>query len=150
MSEETRVSSWQPVLERMFDELRSGQARTEAYWTQQLAFGPVLFHAIALAVHRQEIPAEDLELLRAVVPLALSVLGALPDGCAGDPTSLLLLARRQAQVLAWGRRRHLSRLAARLGLEVPSSLAEPVPRRFQRPYALIGWRPSEIDRRGGP
>ena len=77
-----------------------------------------------------------------VLGFALSMLGPLPDGCAGDPASLLLLARRQAQVLAWGRRRHLKRLAARLGLDDTSSLAsEPVPRRFQRPYRLIGWRP---------
>jgi hypothetical protein len=65
----------------------------------------------------------------------------LPDGCAGDPASLLLLARRQAQALAWGRRRHLAKLAARLGLEPASKPYDPVPRRFQRPYELIGWCP---------
>lgn len=132
---------WQPVLDRMFEELRSGSPRAEAYWAQQLAFGPVFFHAVALAVRNGVIDHHDLELVRQVLPLALSMLGALPDGCAGDPTSLMLLARRQASVLLWGRRRHLTRLAARLGLDTSSLSSGIVPRRFQRPYELIGWRP---------
>ena len=142
MSEETtRPSRWQPVLDRMFEELRSGSPRAEAYWAQQLAFGPVFIHAVALAVRSGEIPPDDLEHVRQVVPLALSMLGALPDGCDGDPTAFFLLARRQAQVLAWGRRHHLGRLAARLGLEISSPPYDPVPRRFLRPYELIGWNP---------
>ena len=132
---------WQSVLERMLDELRSESARAQAYWAQQLAFGPVLIHAVALAVRTHTIGNDDRELVRRVVPLALTMLQALPDGCAGDPASLLLLARRQALVLAWGRRRHLARLAARLGLDAPTLPSAPVPRRFQRPYPLIGWRP---------
>ena len=112
------LGGWQVVLDRMFGELRSGSSRTEAYWAQQLAFGPVFIHAVALAVRKAAIAAGDLEHLRRILPLALSMLGALPDGCAGDPASLYLLAHRQAQALAWGRRRHLSRLAARLGVEV--------------------------------
>jgi hypothetical protein len=134
-------SRWQPVLARMFEELRTGSARAQTYWAQQLAFGPVFFHAVVLAVRREAVAADDLEHLRQLLPLALSALGALPDGCAGDPTSLFLLARRQAQALAWGRRRHLARLAARLGLDTSSLPYGPVPRRFQRPYELIGWSP---------
>lgn len=125
----------------MLAEVRSGSARAEAYWAQQLAFGPVFFHAVASSVRRGELCGNDLEILRQLIPLALSMLGALPDGCAGDPASLLLLARRQAMALAWGRRRHLARLAARLGLDTPSLPTDPVPRRFQRPYELIGWLP---------
>ncbi|MCP4660262.1 MAG: hypothetical protein GY856_33090 [bacterium] len=144
MNEEpTWPSRWGPVLERMFAELGSGSARAEAYWAQQLAFGPVFPHAVALAVRADAVSRSDRELLRQVLPLAQSMLGALPDGCAGDPASFRLLAHRQAQVLAWGRRRHLSRLAARLGLETSNLPSDPVPRRFQRPYPLIGWRPPE-------
>jgi hypothetical protein len=139
--EPTWPTRWKPALDQMFDELRAASPRAQAYWAQQLAFGPVFFHVVALAVHRRAIKPEDLESLREVVPLALSMLGALPDGCHGDPPSLLLLARRQAQVLAWGRRRHLARLAMRLGLEPSSRPYDPVPRRFQRLYELIGWNP---------
>ena len=122
----------------MFAELRAGSPRAQAYWAQQLAFGPVFFHAVVLAVRNGTIPMDDLERLRQVLPLALSMLGALPDGCGGDPPTLFLLARRQALALASGRRRHLARLAARLGLEMSGPPYDPVPGRFQRPYELIG------------
>jgi len=141
--ESTSTSGWQGVLDLMFEELRSGSPRAQAYWAQQLAFGPVFMHAVALAVRSGSIPPADLDQIRQVLPFALSMLGALPDGCAGDSASFLLLARRQAQVLAWGRRRHLTRLAARLGLDIASLSNEPVPRRFQRPYELLGWKPPE-------
>ena len=118
-------SRWQVVIEQMFEELRSGSPRAEAYWAQQLAFGPVFFYAVVLAVRRDAIPPADLERLRQVVPLALSLLGALPDGSDGDPSSLLLLARRQAQALALGRRQRLARLAARLGLAMPVRSTNP-------------------------
>lgn len=134
-------SRWQPVLDRMFEELRSGAPRAQAYWAQQLAFGPVFIHAVILAVRKGTVSPEDLEHLRQLLPLALSLLGALPDGCDGDASSFFLLAHRQAQVLAWGRRHHLARLAARLGLETSGLPYGPVPRRFQRPYELIGWSP---------
>jgi hypothetical protein len=135
------LDGWQVVLDQMFEELRSGASRAEAYWAQQLAFGPVFFHAVVLAVRKAAIAEDDLERLRRILPMAFSMLGALPDGSGGDPASLYLLARRQAQVLAWGRRRHLARLAARLGVAVSGPPYDPVPRRFQRPYELIGWRP---------
>ena len=142
MNEEPiQPSRWQPVIEQMFEELRSGSPRAEAYWAQQLAFGPVFFYAVVLAVRESAIPPEDLERLRQLVPLALSLLGALPDGSDGDPASLLLLARRQARVLELGRRSQLAKLAARLGLDIPSLPYGPVPRRFLRPYELIGWCP---------
>jgi hypothetical protein len=143
IEEPTGLGGWQAVLDRMFEELRSGSSRPEVYWAQQLAFGPVFIHAVILAVRNAAIAKDDLQHLRQILPMALSMLGALPDGCAGDPTSLYLLARRQAQVLAWGRRRHLARLAARLGVEASAPPYDPVPRRFQRPYELIGWRPPQ-------
>lgn len=142
MNEEpVRPSRWQPVIEQMLEELRSGSPRAESYWAQQLAFGPVFFYAVVLAVRKGAIPPGDLERLRQLVPLALSLLGALPDGSDGDPTRLLLLARRQANALELDRRQHLARLAARLGLEIPDLPYGPVPRRFLRPYELIGWAP---------
>jgi len=146
--ESARSTDWQPVLERMFEELRSESPRAQAYWAQQIAFGPVLFYAVALAVRHQSLSESELTLLRQVIPLSLSILGPLPDGCAGDPSSFLLLARRQAQVLAWGRRRHLTRLASRLGIEASDLTFEPVSRRFQRLYSLIGWRPDVVSSSG--
>jgi hypothetical protein len=134
-------SRWQTVLEQMFEELRSGSPRAEVYWAQQLAFSPVFFYAVVLAVRKAALSSNDRDHLRRVVPLALSLLGALPDGDGGDPTRLLLLARRQASALAVGRRQQLARLAARLGLEISGLPYEPVPERLQRPYELIGWRP---------
>ena len=138
-----RSSDWQPVLDRMFEELRSGSSRGQGYWAQQIAFGPVFFYAVALAVRHRMISPSDLDLLRQVIPLSLSMLGPLPDGCSGDPSSFFRLARRQARALAWGRRRRLTRLAERLGIDNSSLASEPVPRRFQRSYSLIGWRPPE-------
>jgi hypothetical protein len=134
-----RQARWQTVLQQMFEELRSGSPRAEVYWAQQLAFSPVFFYAVVLAVREDAVSPNDRDHLRRIVPLALSLLGALPDG--GDPTTLLLLARRQASALAVGRRQQLARLAARLGLEISSLPYEPVPGRLQRPYELIGWRP---------
>lgn len=132
---------WQAVLDQMFEELRSGSPRAEVYWAQQLAFGPVFFYAVVLAVREDILSPDDRDHLRRIVPLALSLLGALPEGNGGDPTSLLLLARRQASALAVGRRQQLTKLAARLGLEISNLPYEPVLGRLQRPYELIGWRP---------
>jgi hypothetical protein len=125
----------------MFEELRRGEPRAEVYWAQQLAFGPLFFFAVVVAVRDGGLSAEDLNLLRQLVPLALALLGALPEGRGGDPATLLFLARRQAQALALGRRRLLVRLAARLGLEIAGPPFDPVPARLQRPYELIGWNP---------
>ena len=137
----SKGNAWQTVLECMLKELRSGEPRAEAYWAQQLAFAPVLVHAVALAVRGGVLGNDDRKLLRDVVPLALAMLGPLPDGCDGDPAALFLLARRQAEVLAWGRRRHLCRLAVRLGHDGLNPQVSPVPRRFLRPYPLLGWHP---------
>jgi hypothetical protein len=134
-------SRWRAVLEQMFEELRTGSPRAEAYWAQQLAFGPVFFYAVVLAAREGSIPPGDRDHLRRVILLALSLLGALPEGSGTDPATLLLLARRQALALAVGRRQNLVRLAARLGLEISGLPYEPVPRRLQRPYELIGWHP---------
>jgi hypothetical protein len=140
--ESAQPSRWEPVLKQMFDELLSGAPRAEVYWAQQLAFGPVFFYAVVLAVRSGNIGPDDFERLRKLVPMALALLGALPDG--GErKTRLLLLARRQALALAQGRRRLLAKLAARLGLEISSPPYDPVPERLQRPYELIGWSPPE-------
>jgi hypothetical protein len=143
MSEESVPRRWQAVLDQMFAELATGAPRAESYWAQQLAFGPVFFFAVLLAVRKGAVAPTDLESLRQLIPLALSLLAALPDGSGGDPTRLLLLARRQAVALALDRRRLLHRLATRLGLEASSLSFDSVPSRFLRPYELIGWCPPQ-------
>lgn len=90
-----RQTRWQPVLTNMREELRTGSPRAEVYWAQQLAFGPVFFYAVLLAVREGALSSEDRDHLRRIVPMALSLLGALSEGNDVDPTSLLLLARRQ-------------------------------------------------------
>jgi hypothetical protein len=142
----SQLSPWQPVLEQMFAELHSVEPRAEVYWAQQLAFGPVFFYAVVLAVRSGLLEPQDLERLRQLVPQALALLGALPDGSDGDPIRLRLLANRQAQALVFGRRRHLARLAARLGVQMSSLPYEPVPSRLLNPYELIGWLPPQQSR----
>ena len=80
----TQKSHWQTVLQQMFEELQSGSPRAEVYWAQQLAFSPVFFYAVVLAVREDAISANDRDHLRRIVPLALSLLGALPDGNGWD------------------------------------------------------------------
>lgn len=134
-------SPWRPVLERMFDELASGQPRAESYWAQQLAFAPVLFFAVVAAVREDALDEEQIDLLHGILPMALAALGVLPDGCDGDPAAFYLLARRQASALVWGRRRQILKLASRIGLDLESAHLGVVPRRLRRPYPLLGWRP---------
>lgn len=139
-----KPGQWRWVVEGMLDELRSGVPRAESYWAQQLAFGPVLIHAVTQAVRRGDLSTGSRSDLLRVVELAFACLGALPDGFGGDAASLQLVARRQAAALRWGRRRRLARLAARLGGEVDELNPGIVPRRLVRAYPLIGWRPPEV------
>ena len=83
-----------------------------------LRSGPVLFYAVVLAVRRDGIPPAGLDGPRTGFwSLWLSRCSELlPDGSDGDPASLLLLERRQAQALTLGQHQRLTRLAARLGL----------------------------------
>jgi len=134
---------WQTVVDQMFEELGSASPRADVYWAQQLAFGPVFFYAVLLALWRGAIAPDHMNVLRRLVPLALALLGALPDDSGGRPERLRLLARRQAHALELGRRQDLARLATRLGLEVSGQLYEPVPQRLLRPYELIGFVPPQ-------
>lgn len=136
----TRAGSWDEVLARMMAELRGGEPRAEAYWAQQLAFGPVLVHALALHARAHGIADADLPHLSRALELAVAALGPLPEE-GRDPVALAILARRQATALATGRRRQLARFAARHGLSTLAP-AGPVPTRMLRPYALLGWQPS--------
>jgi len=135
----TRAGSWDDVLTEMMVELRSGEPRAEAYWAQQLAFGPVLVHALALHARAHGISQADAPHLARTLQLAAAALGPLPEE-GRDPTALLVLARRQAAALATGRRRQLARFAARHGLTV-NDPAGPVPARMLRSYPLLGWTP---------
>jgi hypothetical protein len=136
----TRARSWDEVLAQMMAELRGGEPRAEAYWAQQLAFGPVLVHALALRARAHGISEADAPSLARVLELAAAGLGPLPEE-GRDPAALAILARRQAAALATGRRRQLAGLAARHGLTLEVA-AGPVPARMLRPYPLLGWRPS--------
>jgi len=138
--------AWSGVLDQMFAELHRGESRTVAYWAQQMAFSPVLFHALALRLRADEVPEEDQKLLREVVALALAGLGALPDEGGSDPSALQFLARRQAAALSWDRRRHLRRLAAKLGLKLDEQNPGFVPSSMCRPYPLLGWKAPETMR----
>jgi hypothetical protein len=141
MSTQRPLRRWSDVVADMLGELRQQEPRADTYWAQQLAFGPVLAHALALAVRRGDIDARDLEHVRRAVALALRGLGALPDGPGVDARGLAILARRQATALAAGRRRHLLRLAQHLGLPADGTGHAPVDRRMLRPYPLLGWLP---------
>jgi len=127
----------------MLAELRTGSARARSYWAQQLAFGPVMVHALARAVRKGRVSDGDYAELRGVVEMAFACLGALPEGAGVDPVSLRLVARRQAVAVARGRRRVLARLAARLGGRLDESRPGVLPRRLLRAYPLIGWCPPE-------
>jgi hypothetical protein len=135
----TRSQGWDGVVEEMLRELRGLSARADAYWAQQLAFGPVLFHALALKMRANAIAAEDFSHLSRAVELAFAALGMLPDAPGGDPASLRIHARRQAVALASGRRRLLRKLAARLHQPLPA-VPGVVPTRLLRSYPLLGWR----------
>lgn len=128
--------TWDTLLDQMTAELRSASPRADAYWAQQLAFGPVLFHALSLRV-RDGVPADDLPHLRRVLLLAMRGLGTLPE--AADGAALSQLARRQASALASGRRTQLRRMATRLQVDPPP--IDVVPTSFLRAYPVIGWKP---------
>jgi hypothetical protein len=52
-----------------------------------------------------------------------------------------VLARRQAAALSWGRRRHLLRLASKLGMSPESTSPCFVSPSRCHPYPLLGWAP---------
>lgn len=133
--------SWKDVVETMLAELRTGDPRSAAYWAQQLAFGPVLVHAVRLHLRSTPLSAEVRTALGEAAALAHSGLAALPDQPGIAPARLHVLARRQARALSWGRRRSLSRLLTALGAAEAGSAV--VPSRMTRPYPLIGWRPDQ-------
>ena len=141
--------SWTGVVELMMNELRAGGPREQSFWAQQLAFGPVLVHALALGLRERALSVEDREVLTAAVQLALTGLGPLPEEPGLDPALLATLAARQARALASGRRRTLSRLLRRHGAEATAESGGaalqrgPAMARMLRPYPLLGWRPEE-------
>lgn len=140
--EVARRSPWYDVVDSMLDELRRGGARREAYWAQQLAFGPVLVNAVRLRYRHDAPDPEEARLLSSVVQLSIAALGALPEPPAGDPIALRLLASRQARAIGWGRRSALLRLLQRLGGTV-DRMVTVVPARMVRAYPLLGFRPGD-------
>lgn len=132
--------SWSDTIETMLQELRSGGARAQSYWAQQLAFAPVVVHALSLTLRDQPAAVSDREAISAAVSLALSALGALPEQPGVEPSSLATMAQRQARAMAWGRRRTLQRLLRRLGTGTPPDPGVGA-KRLLRPYPLLGWSP---------
>lgn len=131
---------WGPTIDQMLRELETSDARTESYWAQQIAFGPLLIHALALRLRAE--PTIVTQPLVQCVELALSGFGSLPEPPAADSTSLRLLAMRQARALGWCRRANLRRLLLRLGSS-PSAQIGTAPSRMARSYPLIGFRPDD-------
>ena len=138
----TERRAWTDVLGEMFADLAANGPRAETYWAQQLAFGPVLVHALALRFRSAPPNPEESRLLAPCLRLARAALGALPDLPGGDPAALRLLALRQARAVDWGRRRTLERLLARVAVS-PESGTVVAPSRMARPYPLIGFRPDQ-------
>jgi hypothetical protein len=132
--------SWSSSIEAMLDELRGGGARAQSYWAQQLAFAPVVVHALSLSLRDHTPSVSDREAIAGAVTIALSALGALPEQPGVEPSLLATMAQRQARALAWGRRRTLQRLLRRLGTGTPPDSSE-YAARLLRPYPLLGWRP---------
>ena len=141
--------TWEGVVEQMMNELRAGGPREQSYWAQQLAFGPVLVHALALELRERAPSVEDRKVVAAAVRLALCGLGPLPEAPGLDPALLAAMAGRQARALAWGRRRTLRRLLRRHGVEIGTGGGRAaagggsVVARLLRPYPLLGWRPGD-------
>lgn len=133
----TRVD-WNAVLDRMIGEVRVADPRTDAYWAQQLAFGPALVHALALGLRAGRIDGDDREAVGRVLGVARRLLGALPEPVGGDPVALRILASRQAAVLATGRRTLLARLARRLGSSIEPEVDRTVPDHLLRSYPILG------------
>jgi hypothetical protein len=130
---------WEPTVDRMLAELAGADARTETYWAQQLAFSPLLIHALGLRL--RSAPASGSTALLRCAELALSAFGTLPEPPSADPTSVRTLAMRQARALGWHRRANLRRLIERLGASPVEPTVAPV--RMARSYPLIGFRPDD-------
>ncbi len=137
------TGSWQETIDRMVAELRTGSPRAQAYWAEQLAFAPVLVHALALWL-RDQCPGEgDRQAVEAALHLALGGLGPLPADPGIDPALLGILAQRQPRAVGWGRTRTLYSLLRRLDGEDSGQAVADATRRLIRPYPLLGWAPGQ-------
>ncbi len=130
-------TDWTAALDRMIAEIRQPDPRNDAYWAHQLAFGPALVHALALRLRDGAIAPSDRESVGRIVLTSIRLLRALPEPVGGDPTTLRVLALRQAWALAVGRRSHLVKVARRLGLSVESEVTGTVPLALLRCYPIL-------------
>lgn len=131
---------WSPTVHQMLRELEGGDARSQTYWAQQLAFSPLLIHALGLHLRASTSPPGPA--LVQCIELALAGFGSLPEPPATDATSVRILAMRQARALGWHRRANLRHLLERLGIAKPNEPAV-APVRMARSYPLIGFRPDD-------
>lgn len=144
-----RRDRWSALLDALVSDCKEGNARRQTYWAQQLAFGPVLVHALALRLRNPCNIAERGPLLE-VLELARAALGTLPERPGITHRDLARLAARQAVALARGRRRQLDRLITRLDGSPPAEGGEPVvPSRMLRAYPLVSWAGEGSSATGG-
>jgi hypothetical protein len=140
--ERVRRERWEATIRLLVAECKDGSERSLTYWAQQLAFGPVLVHALDLWLRHAEVDPETSNELGAVLRLARQGLGILPERAGTAERDVARLAARQATALSRGRRRLLERLLERLGCR-SEKLETEVPGRMLRPYPLIGWSPAQ-------
>jgi len=136
-----RRERWRLLVETMVEACREGGPREVTYWAQQLAYAPVVPHALSLWLRDRTPSAEDRKALLEAVRLGAAGLDALPDDAGRAGTALARLSRRQATAMAFGRRGVLRRLARVLGGDASDRAPGFVPRRLLRCYPLIGWDP---------
>lgn len=134
---------WWKVVEQMLQESTADPGRCRTYWAQQLAYAPVLPHALALWLREHAPEPSQRAALQELISLARSGLAALPDAPELDPSALPRLAQRQVRALALGRRRVLARLAHRIGGQPGEPSMGFVPSAMLRPYPLLGWDPPQ-------
>lgn len=135
--------TWAARVEQMLKELRGGSPRAQSYWAQQLAFSPVLVHALGLELRDRSLATAERETLASALGLALAGFAALPQEPGIEPSRLAVLGQRQARAIAWGRGRTLRRLLQRIGEQARAPIGESGNARLLRAYPLLGWEPDQ-------
>ncbi len=141
MARSGRLEKWRSLIAVMVTECRARGARDVAYWAQQLAWSPVVPHALSWRLRRNGISEDERTGLIESINLGLAGLGMLPDSPAVSCVALAKVAERQAKALSSGRRRVLLGLSRRLGAMPAAPTSIEVPSRMLRTYDLIGWNP---------
>lgn len=137
----SRTDAWLALAEKIVEASRASHPREVTYWAQQLAFSPVVPHALSAWLHGRTPAPADREALAGTLLLGLSGLDALPEEPGSSASRLSRLASRQAASLSLLRRTVLGNILGKLGFAAESRIPGKVPDRMTRPYPLIGWTP---------